>query len=93
MPSVDANSIYVFGNTSPEYSASTKTIGSTAFKASSYAPESELKAEAAAAEAKAAETAAPVAAIPELAAAVQMGDPTTDYYDTTERRPLYIANS
>jgi hypothetical protein len=97
MPSVDANSSYVFGNTSPEFSASTKTIGSTAFKATSYAPESELKAEAAAATAKAAETAAPVeapvAAIPELTAAVQMEDPTTDYYDVAEKRPLYIANS
>jgi len=30
MPSVDANSSYVFGNTSPEYSNSTKVNGSTA---------------------------------------------------------------
>jgi len=30
MPSVDANSSYVFGNISPEYSNSTKVNGSTA---------------------------------------------------------------
>jgi len=57
MPAVDANSSYVFGNTSPEYSSATKTIGSTAFEASSYAPASELKAEAAAAAEKAASAA------------------------------------
>jgi hypothetical protein len=33
MPSTDANSSYVFSNSSPEFSASTKTNGSTAFTA------------------------------------------------------------
>jgi len=35
MPAVDANSSYIFGNTSPEYSNATKTDGSTATTAPS----------------------------------------------------------
>jgi hypothetical protein len=38
MPAADANSSYVFSNTSPEFSAATKTDGSTAFTAASKGP-------------------------------------------------------